>query len=75
MLFKILNNVLLVSANSSILYFILNNLYHLFQLTFYNNFIYKQINPKENILHFSILYLTLLNISNSGLNIYNSGDK
>ena len=42
---------------------------------FYNNFIYKQINPKENILHFSILYLTLLNISNSGLNIYNSGDK
>ena len=35
---------------------------------FYDNFISKQINPKENILHFYISKFLILNI-------YNSGDK
>ena len=70
-----LNNVLLILVNSFTYNFNLNKLYHLFQLIFYNNFISKQINPKENILHFYISKFSFLNISNLYLNINNSGDK
>ena len=48
-------------------------MYHLLNLVIFgnNNFIYKQINPIENILHFSLSQVSILLFFNS----FNSGDK
>jgi len=70
----ILNNVSLVSYNLSIYFCISLYIFYLLNLVISGNenFIYKQINPIENILHCSIIQVFIWSFY---FNNYNSGDK